>query len=92
MTLTLLALAASLAPLLLPWIGQGEFALEGGRQCAWVLLPWIALAGLPRTGGASSPLLAAALLLPVLALGVASDLRAVRRARAGARARAPRRP
>jgi hypothetical protein len=78
MTVTLLALAASLAPLVLPWIGQGEHALEGGRLCAWVLVPWVALAGLPRRTGAGALPLAVALLLPVLALGVAADLRAER--------------
>lgn len=76
MALVLVALLASLAPLALPWFGAGELALEGGHSAAWVLLPWIALAGLPRRSSAVTATWALALVLPLLALGVASDLRA----------------
>jgi hypothetical protein len=74
MTAVAVALLASCLALVLPWWSQGRFALEGGRQCAWVLLPWVALAGLPRRAAAPRASVVVALLLPVLALGAASDL------------------
>lgn len=78
MTAPAVALLASCLALVLPWWAQGRFALEGGRQCAWVLLPWVALVGLPRRAAAPRASVVAALLLPVLALGAASDLASLR--------------
>ena len=80
MAVALSALAASLVPLLLPWFGDGELALAGGRSSVWVLLPWIALAGLPRRSGGPPLAWCAAALLPLFALGLAADLRAGRAA------------
>jgi len=39
----------SSAPLFLETLTDGELVIRGSSRAAWVLLPWMALAGLPRT-------------------------------------------
>lgn len=78
MRITAVALSASCLPLLLPWWSQGELSLAAGRTCAWVVLPWVALAGVPRRAPAPTASFVVALVLPLLALGAAADLAAER--------------
>ena len=66
----------SILPLALGWLSDGDLVLRGSLHSAPVLLPWIVLAGLPRSSDAPSLRTSAlaALMAPPVALATGLDL------------------
>ena len=77
-----LAFLVSIAPGALAWLPGRGWSLEGSSWLALALLPWLALAGLPRgvpsraAAGRAGPLAVVGLALPALALAAGFDLSA----------------
>ena len=60
------AWSASVAPLLFERLRIGALEFQGQSRLGWVLLPWLALIGLPRTRRRTSAWLGVLLAAPVL--------------------------
>jgi len=71
------AFLASIAPGAIAWLPGRGWSLTGSSWLALALLPWIALAGLPRgRAGGAGPIAIVGLALPALATAAGFDLAA----------------